>query len=39
MSRYIWAFAAIALAILAIIGFTLLVPTAERPSHQSEARP
>lgn len=41
MNRFIWAFAAIALALLAAIGFTVLSPTAERnnnprPAEQSD---
>jgi hypothetical protein len=36
MNRFIWAFAAIALVLIAVIGFVLLGPTAERPrDHQA----
>ena len=31
MNRFVWAFAAIALVLIAVVGFVLLGPTAERP--------
>ncbi|MCB9933302.1 MAG: hypothetical protein H6841_07770 [Planctomycetes bacterium] len=42
MNRFIWAFAAGALALAAVVGFTILTPTAERtnnpkPAERSEA--
>jgi len=33
MNRFIWAFAAIALALAAVVGFTILTPTAERTNN------
>jgi tRNA A37 threonylcarbamoyladenosine synthetase subunit TsaC/SUA5/YrdC len=37
MNRFIWAFAAIALALLAAVGFTILAPTAERNNNPRPA--
>ncbi|MCB9895064.1 MAG: hypothetical protein H6839_11490 [Planctomycetes bacterium] len=33
MNRFIWAFAAIALVLIAVVGFLLLQPTAERANY------
>jgi hypothetical protein len=33
MNRFIWAFAAVALAVVAVVGFILLQPTAERANN------
>ncbi|MCA8911419.1 MAG: hypothetical protein KDB82_06925 [Planctomycetes bacterium] len=37
MNRFIWAFAAVALVLAAVVGFTLLRPTAERPNNPKPA--
>ncbi|MCA8913895.1 MAG: hypothetical protein KDB90_00685 [Planctomycetes bacterium] len=37
MNRFIWAFAALALVIVAVVGFLLLQPTAERANNPRPA--